>query len=125
MRRLLVSAIALALAGASLDAAAQAAAPNAAPPVVDATTQLPRNVRPIHYTIAVVPHADKMTFDGTVSIAVDVLEPTDKIVLNAVDMTFSKAVLNPQNGKVQNAKVSLDAKNQTATFTFASKLNPG
>ena len=68
MRRLLVSAIAIALAGATLDAAAQTAAPHVAPPVTDATTQLPRNVRPTHYTIAVVPHADKMNFDGKVAI---------------------------------------------------------
>ena len=125
MRRLLVSAIAIALAGATLDAAAQSAAPNAAPPVVDATTQLPRNVRPTHYTIAVVPHADKMTFDGKISIAVDVLEPTDKIVLNAVDMTFANSVLNPRNGKVQKPKVSIDAASQTVTFTFDAPLPAG
>ncbi|KGQ19669.1 Aminopeptidase N [Lysobacter dokdonensis DS-58] len=125
MRRLLVSAIALALAGATLDVAAQSATPHVAPPVTDATTQLPRNVRPTNYTIAVVPHADKMTFDGKIAIAVDVLEPTDKIVLNAVDMTFANTVLNPRNGKVQKPKVAIDAASQTVTFTFDAPLPAG
>src|SRR5262245_51246415 len=68
MRRSLVTAIALALASAGSIAAA-APAP-AAPPVLDATTQLPRSVRPTHYDVAVVPHADKLSFDGRVAISV-------------------------------------------------------
>ena len=87
MRRTLAAAISLALSVAAVDAFAQAPAPhNDAPPVVNATTQLPRNVRPTHYTIAVVPNAQALTFTGNIKIALDVLQPTDKIVLNAVDM---------------------------------------
>ncbi|BCT91321.1 aminopeptidase [Lysobacter helvus] len=130
MRRTLVTAITLALAGAALDvaafdAAAQAPDMNSAPAVTNATTQLPRTVRPTNYTIAVTPHADKMTFDGKVSIAIDVLEPTDKIVLNAVDMTFANVVLNPANGRVQKPKVAVDAEAQTATFTVDKPLPAG
>jgi aminopeptidase N len=128
MRRLLVSAIAIALAGATLDASAQAAAaaPHVAPPVVDATTQLPRNVRPTHYTIAVVPHAQALNFDGKIAIDVDVLEPTNKIVLNAVDMTFANTKLTSTKGKgIAAPKASIDADAQTVTFTFDKPLEPG
>ena len=53
MRRMLVTAIAFVLAGAG---SVFAAAPQSTAPVVrDATTQLPRNVRPTHYDVAVVP----------------------------------------------------------------------
>src|SRR5689334_15930556 len=79
MRRTLVTAIALALAGTAPVLAAEAGItmPVAAPEVKDATTQLPRNVRPTHYDIAVTPDASTLTFKGHVAIALDVLEPTD------------------------------------------------
>ena len=72
MRRTLVTAIALALAGVTSPILA-AQTPHAAP-VVEATTQLPRNVRPMHYDVAVVPHAESLTFDGHVAITLDVLD---------------------------------------------------
>src|SRR5688572_4288305 len=125
MRRTLVTAIAFALAAtAAVDVAAQAATQHAAP-AVEATTQLPRNVRPTHYTISVVPHADKLAFDGKVAIRIEVLQPTDKVVLHAIDMTFANVVLNPENGKVRKPKVSTDADAQTATFTFDDQLPAG
>jgi len=128
MRRHLVSAITLALAGMGATAAVLAApAPQAAAPVVaDATTQLPRNVVPLHYDIEVVPHAEALAFDGKVAITLQVLEPTNAIVLNQLDMTFRKAVLTPRGGKALPAPaVAVDNEAQTATFTFAKPLPKG
>jgi aminopeptidase N len=127
MRRILVSAIALALAGMALDASAQDSAPAAAPVVADATTQLPRDVRPTHYDVAVVPHADKLTFDGKATITLDVLKPTDRIVLNAIDMTFPSATLASASGggALPAPKVAIDADAQTATFSFDQPLAVG
>ena len=74
MRRYLVSAIALVLAGGSIDVVAKGATPAAAgASAVQTTTQLPRGVRPTHYTVAVTPHAQALTFDGQVAITLDVL----------------------------------------------------
>ncbi len=137
MRRHLVSAITLALAGMGATATAaaigapaslalQAAAAPAAPVIADATTQLPRDVAPRHYDIQVVPHADRLAFDGKVAIDLQVLEPTTTIVLNQVDMTFPKAVLAPKGGKALPAPaVAIDNDAQTATFTFAKPLPKG
>jgi len=61
MRRLLVTAIALALAS-PVFAQTPAAAP-APSPQAQVTTQLPRNVRPSHYAIEITPHADQRRFD--------------------------------------------------------------
>ena len=126
MRRTLVTAIALALAGTSLSALAQAPA-HEAPAVTNATTQLPRDVHPTHYQVAVVPHADKLAFDGRIAITVEVLKPTDRIVLNAVDMTFANTTLKPASGKGKalTPKVSTDAQAQTATFAFDAPLAAG
>ncbi|MDR6938237.1 M1 family metallopeptidase [Luteibacter sp. 3190] len=123
MRKSLVSAIAFALAGFSL---ATVAAP-ANDTAELATTQLPRTVRPTHYDVAVVPHADKLAFDGKVSIAIDVLQPTPSITLNAMNMTFANVSLAAAKGKASFAapKVAVDADAQTATFTFDHAIPAG
>ena len=124
MRRHLVSAIALALAGVSM---APLAATAKAPPVREATTQLPRGVVPSHYDVSIVPHADKLAFDGKVTITLDVLKPTSSITLNAADISFHSATLTPTRLKIAvgEPKVAVDAKAQTATFTFAHPLPAG
>ena len=124
MRRYLVSAIALALAGVSM---APLAATAKAPPMREATTQLPRGVVPMHYDVAVVPHPDKLSFDGKVTITLNVLKPTASITLNAADLTFSEASLTPTKLKIMvgKPKVSVDEKAQTATFTFDHPVPAG
>jgi len=124
MRRYLVSAIALALAGVSM---APLAATAKAAPAREATTQLPRGVVPTHYDVAIVPHADKLTFDGKVTITLNVLKPTRSITLNAADLTFHSATLTPTKLKiaVPTPTVSVDAKAQTATFTLSHPIPAG
>ncbi|MBP3985950.1 M1 family metallopeptidase [Pseudoxanthomonas helianthi] len=121
MSRTLATAIALALAGMTTVASAQAPAA----PAAEVTTQLPRTVRPTNYDIEIVPHAEKMAFDGKVRINVDVLAPTSTITLNAVDMTFANVRLGRANGKDLVPKTSVDAAAQTATFTFDQPLPVG
>ncbi|CTP87978.1 aminopeptidase [Xanthomonas translucens pv. arrhenatheri] len=131
MRQILTTAIALALASVSPCTFAQpdspapsaAAAPAAAVPV---PTQVPRTARPRHYALEITPHADKMTFDGKVRIALDVLQTTDRIVLQAADLRFGRSTLT--GGKTKAAlvaKVATDADAQTASFVFAKPLAPG
>jgi aminopeptidase N len=88
-------------------------------------TQLPRTAIPHHYAITVTPHADKLTFDGTVAIDLEVIKPTRTLVLNAADLALSKASLSPSAGAVLNGRVSTDAATQTATFDFGRTLAPG
>jgi aminopeptidase N len=124
MRRFLFSAIALALAGTSV--IGMAATPDAASTEL-ATTQLPRGVQPTHYDVAVVPHAKSMNFDGKVVVTINVSKPTDSITLNAINMTFASVQLTPASGGSAFAapKVGVDAKAQTATFTFARTIPAG
>ena len=122
MRHILASAIALALTGTAASLSAQ---PAAAPAAAEVTTQLPRTARPSHYTVEVTPHAEQMRFDGKVRIDLEVLAATDRIVLQAADMSFAHATLVPAKGKPLAATVSVDADGQTATFAFAKPLAPG
>ncbi|GLQ96343.1 M1 family metallopeptidase [Dyella mobilis] len=125
MRRLLFSAIAVALAGVAFTQ--PVLAQSAMPAEVIGTTQLPRSVRPSHYDVSVTPHVDKLSFDGKVKVTLDVLKPTASITLNAIDLTFSSVSLSPLSGKASfgTPKVSVDANAQTATFTFAKPLPVG
>ncbi|WP_369933804.1 M1 family metallopeptidase [Xanthomonas tesorieronis] len=129
MRQILTTAIALALASVSPCTFAQPASPApsaAAAPAAVVTTQLPRTARPRHYALEITPHADKMTFDGKVRIELDVLQATDRIVLQAADIRFGQSTLTGGNAKVALvAKVVTDADAQTASFVFAKPLAPG
>src|SRR2546426_8993624 len=66
-----------------------AAAPRAAERVI-----LPTDVRPERYEIRIVPDAAHLTFQGQARIAVEVLRPTRRIVLNAADLTVQRASLS-------------------------------
>ena len=124
MRRSLVTAIALALASSAVSVHAQAQTV-AAPAATEVTTQLPRTARPVHYRVEVTPHAEQMTFDGKVSIELDVLSATDSIVLQAAALRFSNSKLVAGKGTALPARVSVDEANQTATFAFDKPLVPG
>ncbi|MCC7095578.1 MAG: M1 family metallopeptidase [Thermomonas sp.] len=123
--RPLVLALALSLACGHVIAMPAADSPATATPAA-VTTQLPRTARPSHYTVEITPHAQAMNFDGKVRIDIEVLAATDRIVLQAVDMTFSRSTLTTANGKSLAVKsVEVDAGSQTAAFVFDQPLAPG
>src|SRR4051812_7982183 len=106
-------------------AAVLLAAPTVAPAqnvvqtdTVDASlpTQLPRTAIPHHYAITVTPHAEQLTFDGSVAIDLDVVRPTSSLVLNAADLTFSSASLVRSGGGAPvPGQVSVNKDSETAT----------
>jgi len=112
-----VSALALALAG----CAATQSEPQAAASASEVPSQLPRNVRPLHYSISAVPDAANLRFAATVLIDIEVIEATDSIILNAAELGFQRAAIV---GGAE-ARVSLDAEAQTATLRFPNRLAPG
>ena len=93
--------------------------------MANATTQLPRGVVPSHYAIEVTPHADKLAFDGKARIDLNVAEATDRIVLQAIDMSFANSRLVAADGSSMPARVVVDADAQTAAFLFDKPLAPG
>src|SRR5690349_12805775 len=119
------------LASASLVAVIPAALSAAPAPVqadtVDSSahTQLPRTAVPHHYALTVTPHADRLSFDGTVAIDLQVIKRTRELVLNAADLQFASANLKPATGRALSGKVSVDEKAQTATIAFPRELPAG
>jgi aminopeptidase N len=89
-------------------------------------TQLPRTAIPHHYTLTVTPHANQLTFDGAVTIDLEVIKPTRELTLNAADLSFSRVTLSAaKGGPAVAGNTRLDAGAQTATFDFPRTLAPG
>lgn len=127
MRRLLSSAAAAVLVFAAGSTLAATAAPaKSTVTAATVTTQLPRGVVPTHYDLAFTPDADKLTFAASVKIDIDVAAPTRTITLQAADLTFAKAqIAGPGGAKGGAAKVSVDARAQTVTFSFDKPIAKG
>ncbi|WP_308517617.1 M1 family metallopeptidase [Sphingomonas flavescens] len=94
---------------------------------VDASlpTQLPRTAIPHHYALNVTPHAERLTFDGTAAIDLEIIKPTRELTLNAADLTFSSARLVPASGAPLTGTSAVNADSETATFTFPKVLPVG
>jgi aminopeptidase N len=82
---------------------------------------LPSEVVPVHYDLHVSPDADALTFNGRVSITVDVRGATPAVVLNASGLVLDRATLDGAG----DAVVSLDPGQARATLRFAAPLAAG
>ncbi|HEX4097749.1 MAG TPA: M1 family peptidase, partial [Caulobacteraceae bacterium] len=83
-------------------------------------TQLPTGVEPVSYDVAFTPNARTLTFTGHLAVTVTVDRSVSRIVLNALNLNISGATLDGAA-----ARVALDPKAQTATFTPARAVAPG
>ena len=125
MRRAAVSmlAVSLLLVGC---AASRDTAPAAIPSADTAVpTQLPHNVRPLHYAISVDPDAANLAFSATARIDIEVLEATDRITLSAFELDFRSATLTGTGVTLAATGFEPNTENQTATIRFADRIAPG
>jgi aminopeptidase N len=89
-----------------------------------AAQRLSGTVIPDHYTLWFEPDLAKETFRGRESIRVTLTEPTTSITLHAAEITFGEVTIT-SGGRTQTAKVTTDAKGETATFTVPERLAEG
>jgi aminopeptidase N len=85
-------------------------------------------VRPLRYAIEAAPDAANLRFAATTAIDLEVLEATDAITLNAVDLDFRRVSLARDGGGAPLApeETRADAEAQTVTFRFGGgPLAPG
>jgi len=136
MRLLHASSSALALAAFGLAGCAGTTAERALAPAMQQgaqriTTQLPSNVRPLQYTIAVQPDAANLRFSARTLADIEVLAPTDSITLNAVDLDFTGvSLIGPGRGgsapmTMNPRDIRFDAATQTATFRLGRQIPAG
>ena len=68
--------------------------------------RLPRTVLPTHYTLLLKPDLDAATFEGEVTIDVEVNQPTNQVKLHAKDLNITAARISRSNGTAFNATVT-------------------
>ena len=86
--------------------------------------RLPRHVLPSHYTLELAPDLSDHTFTGTVAIDVDVVEATDRIVLNAADLVVLDASILV-GGERPPVSTTVDEATERLVLTVADRLRPG
>jgi aminopeptidase N len=118
----IAAALAVALMASAATSALAAPAHQPAKPAAVSRVVLPTAVAPERYDIRVKPDADKLTFSGHADIAVMVKHATDRIVLNAADLSFGRVRLS---GQPASPRIVQDTAQQTAAFVFAKPLAPG
>ena len=90
----------------------------------EADYRLPRTVQPKHYTLRLEPNLDEATFAGEVMIDVDVVEQTDTIVVNAIELEIDAASIASDLG-TQIPTWSLDDEAQRLSLSLPEPLSVG
>jgi aminopeptidase N len=86
--------------------------------------KLPKAVVPIHYSLDLQPDLDKLTIAGAEVVDIDVTEPTDRLVLNAVNLTIDTATIEGEIGRASRIVPDTAAETVTITFPRAIAIGP-
>ena len=89
-----------------------------------AAQRLPGTVVPESYTLWFAPDLQKDIFRGRETITVQLKVPTSSVTLHAAEIDFAEVRIETPGG-MQNARVTVDEKSETATFTVPQQLPPG
>jgi len=84
--------------------------------------RLPTSVTPAHYDLVLRPDLEDASFTGSAGIDIDVHEPTDTIVLNAIELTMDAASFD---GNAIAAPVGYDEELERITITLDGPVEPG
>jgi puromycin-sensitive aminopeptidase len=96
------------------------------PEPTDATShRLPTHVLPHRYELELAPDLGAGTFTGTVSIEVEVREPTDTVTLHAVGLDITTAWARPDGGRPLDATVEADADHEMVRLQLPGTLPAG
>ena len=87
---------------------------------------LPRNAIPSRYDLTLQPDLEQSTFTGSVIIALEVVEPTDAIWLNAADLEIISTALEDGDGNhVCSPEAELVADQERLRLGLGASLPPG
>lgn len=87
---------------------------------------LPAHSSPIRYDLTIEPDLERFTFDGSVSILVDVHTETPSLVLHSKELQISKVSFTAEGGaKLEASEINFNLKETTVTFVFPEALKVG
>ena len=87
--------------------------------------RLPRHILPHRYDLRLEPDLDRATFAGRETVVLTITQTTGFIVLNAVDLAISSAILEGSSSTRQNATIELHDSTQRCQLTFSQPIAPG
>ena len=80
---------------------------------------VPTNVKPVKYQITLEPNMEAFTFKGQESIDIEILEPTDSITLNSVEIEVQSAQVSLGNGDSLNSQnITYDEEQEPALLQW-------
>ncbi|KAK9354746.1 peptidase family M1-domain-containing protein [Lipomyces doorenjongii] len=86
---------------------------------------LPQNVKPLHYDLTLEPDFEKFTFEGTVSILLDVFETSKEVTVNSLEIDVHSASIDIAGTKYEAASTEFNEAVQTVKFTFDKEFVAG
>jgi puromycin-sensitive aminopeptidase len=87
--------------------------------------RLPRTVVPQRYEITLTPDLESFTFEGRETVAVQVRERVEEILVNAVELQIHSALLTNPDGERRIGRVSFDEANERARIELDRAAEPG
>jgi puromycin-sensitive aminopeptidase len=87
--------------------------------------RLPTAVQPERYEITLTPDLEAFTFAGEETIAIDIVEPTSTIVMNAAELEVRTASVTLADGTPIAVTTSLDEQAERLTITLDRELPAG
>ena len=87
--------------------------------------RLPRSVLPSRYELELVIDPDRPTFSGRVVIRCDVAEPTDRVVLNSLDLTLGTITVAGSDGTAHEPELLVDTDHERVTLVIEHPLPIG
>ncbi len=85
--------------------------------------KLPKQVVPQKYSIRIKPDLAKLTFTGSEAVKIDVSEPVNEIVLNALELQITTASVDEKT--IAASALKLDPKEETLTISLPEELPSG
>jgi puromycin-sensitive aminopeptidase len=114
-----------ACAGEEISASGVPRAATPAPPAAPGAPsgRLPRGVSPRRYALTLALEPEAGTFRGRVKIALHVAAPTDRLVLNALDLNLTEVTVAGR--RLDPSRIVVDAKTETVTLLLDAPLKKG
>jgi len=94
-------------------------------PAADASYRLPKNVRPLSYDVYLKPEFETFTFEGDVTIMVEVLQDTSEIILHTNKQNISLITVSGQDTEETITEPHIDNEKHFLIIDSPSKFSAG
>jgi puromycin-sensitive aminopeptidase len=91
----------------------------------EARYRLARSVVPHRYDLVLEPDLEAVTFAGSETVTLEVVEPVDEIVLNAADLDVGPGRLEGPGGTLEVSTIRLDPETERAHLLLSGTAEPG